>query len=577
MGLTSALFTGLSGLDVNQTSLATVGNNIANANTVAFKSSRTIFTPQFYVTDSAGSAATANFGGQNPSQYGLGASVGSIQKNFAGGSIQSTGNSNDVAINGEGFFVVQSNGTQSYTRAGAFTLNSNDQLVTSTGSFVMGYSADSTGNIQLGQLGQLSIPLGAAASANATGTAGFTGNLSTAGAGASVLNSQALTVVGGASTPVLDTPTVPGTLLTSLANASDNSTPLFNVGDVITVNGVKGGTALTPSTFTVTSTSTLSNLLSFYNSALGTDTSAGVTGTKVPTPGSTIKTDGTTPNAVDLVIAGNVGAANVLTSVTTTTSAGASINLTDGTTGDIPPIASNPAGDTISTSIAGYDSIGNPITVNVTATLNSITAAGTSWTFNATSPDNVGNPTASIGTGTILFDTSGKFLSATTPTVSLSRAGTGANTPQNITFDFSHLTGLTASGSTFISDSQDGFPIGKLNSFSIGQDGTITGAFSNGLTRPLGQLALATFKNQDGLTDNGGNIFSATAASGTAIIGTPGQFSSGTLQSGALEGSNVDLSQEFTNLIVASTGFSAASRVISTSNQLIQDLLNSAR
>ncbi|MBC8105906.1 MAG: flagellar hook-basal body complex protein [Anaerolineae bacterium] len=106
MGLTSALFTGLSGLNVNQTRLNVVGNNIANANTVAFKSSRALFAPQFYVTDSAGGPPNADFGGENPSQRGLGATVATIQKDFTQGSMDTTGKDTDLAIDGQGFFIV---------------------------------------------------------------------------------------------------------------------------------------------------------------------------------------------------------------------------------------------------------------------------------------------------------------------------------------------------------------------------------------------------------------------------------------------------------------------------------------
>src|SRR3954464_8500339 len=107
MALTSTLFTGLSGLDVNQARLNVVGNNIANVNTVAFKSSRTLVKPQFYVTDAAGAPPSADFGGENPSQRGLGAVVASIQKNFTPGPIEPTGKPTDMAIDGDGFFIVQ--------------------------------------------------------------------------------------------------------------------------------------------------------------------------------------------------------------------------------------------------------------------------------------------------------------------------------------------------------------------------------------------------------------------------------------------------------------------------------------
>src|SRR5215467_9162493 len=115
MALTSTLYTGLSGLDVNQTRLNVVGNNIANANTVAFKSSRALFKPQFYATDAGGTPPSAEFGGTNPSQRGLGAQVATIEKDFSPGSIEPTGKPTDLAIDGTGFFVVKGE-NQTYTR-----------------------------------------------------------------------------------------------------------------------------------------------------------------------------------------------------------------------------------------------------------------------------------------------------------------------------------------------------------------------------------------------------------------------------------------------------------------------------
>src|SRR3954462_3316394 len=132
MGLSSTLFTGLSGLNVNQAKLNVVGNNIANVNTVAFKSSRAMFRPQFYVTDSPGGEANGDFGGTNPSQRGLGAVVAGVQKNFAAGSIDPTGQATDMAIAGDGFFVIQGK-EQNYTRDGSFGLNAQHQLTASGG------------------------------------------------------------------------------------------------------------------------------------------------------------------------------------------------------------------------------------------------------------------------------------------------------------------------------------------------------------------------------------------------------------------------------------------------------------
>src|SRR5262247_341332 len=126
MALTSTLFTGLSGLNVNQTRLNVVGNNIANVNTVAFKASRALFKPQFYVTDAAGSPSSADFGGTNPSQRGLGAAVAAIEKDLSPGSIEPTGRPTDLAVDGDGYFVVQGI-EQKFTRDGSFTLNSSNE------------------------------------------------------------------------------------------------------------------------------------------------------------------------------------------------------------------------------------------------------------------------------------------------------------------------------------------------------------------------------------------------------------------------------------------------------------------
>ena len=124
---------------------------------------------------------------------------------------------------------------------------------------------------------------------------------------------------------------------------------------------------------------------------------------------------------------------------------------------------------------------------------------------------------------------------------------------------------------------QDGSPMGVLDSFTVGADGTITGSFTNGRTRTLGRLAIATFNNPQGLIDMGGNMFIEGSNSGAATITTPLQLQAGSIRSGALESSNVDLSEQFINMIVSTTGFSAASRVISTSDRLIQELLNTSR
>src|SRR5690606_12705268 len=171
----------------------------------------------------------------------------------------------------------------------------------------------------------------------------------------------------------------------------------------------------------------------------------------------------------------------------------------------------------------------------------------------------------SVGTGTLTFDPLGHLSSTTPVNIQIDRDNTGAVTPLTISLDFDSqsgsvtaLDGTSAMASVF----QDGSPVGTLAAYSVGNDGVITGAFDNGLTRTIGQIALATFSNPEGLVDVGSNLFVNGPNSGSAVVTSPLTLGSGKVLGGALELSNVDLSQEFINMILASTGYSASSRVI---------------
>ena len=573
MALTGALFTGLSGLEANSERLNVVGNNIANANTVAFKSSRALFTPQFYITESGGNAPTADTGGTNPSQSGLGTQVSAIEKDFSAGSIQLTGKSTDMALDGPGFFVVQG-ANQSFTRDGSFTLDSTNNLVTATGQFVQGYGVDASANVVPGKLQNIKIPLGASSTAQATQAMTMTGNLDAAGSvasGASVLNSQLLTRVSGGSPPS------GATLLTDVSDASASATPLFAVGQTFTLQGVKGSRSTPTQTYTVKAGSTLSDLTNFFNNGLAINTGVPADPTE-PTPGATIETDATNPLAARLVIDGNTGSANALTLGANSFVSGITAPFTfqDGT--NAAGFTSNPVGESIHTSAVVFDSLGKPVTVDLTAVYQKSTSTGTVWSFSAESGDSkAASGSEIVGTGTLTFDSNGKLVSSTGNNLTIDRSGTGAKSPFGVKVDFSGMTALASSASTMVMSKQDGSPLGSLSSFSVGTDGTITGAYSNGLTRTLGQVAIATFNNDQGLVDQGENLYQASANSGTPVISAPLALGAGALRSGALEQSNVDLSTEFVNMIVASTGFSASSKVITTSNQLLTDLLNSTR
>src|SRR5918995_1638183 len=169
MGLQSALSTALTGMTAAETTIDVTGNNVANANTVGFKESSVSFATQFLQTQGIGSAPTDSRGGTNPRQIGLGARVAEITPDFTQGTVEISSNPLDLAIQGDGFFIVQgSQGEQLYTRNGQFKTNSRNEIVTITGQRVLGYSIDANFQIEPTGLTPLQIPLGAAAVAQAT-------------------------------------------------------------------------------------------------------------------------------------------------------------------------------------------------------------------------------------------------------------------------------------------------------------------------------------------------------------------------------------------------------------------------
>src|SRR5579864_7214518 len=181
-------------------------------------------------------------------------------------------------------------------------------------------------------------------------------------------------------------------------------------------------------------------------------------------------------------------------------------------------------------------------------------------------------PASVTGGSTITFNGAGKVLSGGTVSLSVT-PGNGATTPEPISLDMTQITQLASTPSS-LSSNTDGASAGTLTSFTVGQGGDITGVYSNGFKQPLGQMALASFSNPSGLEKAGGNLFSSSANSGTPQIGMPDTGGRGTVATGFLEGSNVDLAQQFTNMIMAERGFQANSRVITTSDEILQDLVN---
>jgi len=386
-----SLYSGISGLRSHQTMLDVTGNNIANVNTAGFKSSTTQFQDTLsQITQGAGGPQTG-IGGTNPAQIGLGVQVAGISTNFSQGSAQATGKATDLMISGDGFFVTRLGNDTVYTRAGAFDFDADGRLVSGDGKIVQGYSATNGVINDGGALGDITLPLNAAAPAQATSSATVGGNLPSESA----------------------------------------------VGDKI------------------------------------------VRDTKV------------------------------------------------------------------------FDANGLERTLTLTFTR---TTGG--WDASAT--DGNGGATTSLAF------TDGK------------QTGAASLALNGVTVDLSGVTGFAALNTTSITD-QNGRAAGTLQGFSLAKDGTLMGQFSNGSTVALGRVALATFANPGGLEKEGNSGYRATANSGAATVGAPGSPGIGSLASGSLEMSNVDLSQEFTNLIVAQRGFQANARIITTSDEVLQELTNLKR
>jgi flagellar hook protein FlgE len=441
---------------------------------------------------------------------------------------------------------------------------------------VQGYTVDSGFNIIPGNLTGITIPLGAQTVAQATTNATMTGNLNSGGdlpTTVSDITGPKFYLSDGLGGVDAVNPPTGATLLTDVTDSS--GTPIFQVGDTLNLTASKGNRTIPAQNYTITAGSTLADLQSYMTGGLGINTSAGANGPVATTPGTTLVPTG---NFAALDISGNPGTANDITLNNS------SLSITRGATTLSPFTWSKNAaadGESVYTAIRAYDSLGTPITVNVVATMTSETSTGSTWTYYADSPDSTpsaaGIPATTAGMGTLSFDTSGHLTGNTTGTVSIDRSQTGAVPALVFNLDFSNTTALSGFTSTMASTRQDGSAQGTLTSFSIGADGVIVGSFTNGLSRTVGQVALASFRNEQGLIDLGNNTWGAGPNSGTAIISAPAEFGAGKIVAGSLELSNVDLSQEFVRLIAASTAFSASSRVISSSNSLLQDLLSAAR
>ena len=403
----------LTGLQADTVSLNTIGNNLANLNTTAFKGQTTTFQDLFYQN-------VGTTGSGNTLQVGVGTRVSGTATDFSQGSLTTTSTDTDLAMNGNGFFVVDQGNTQLLTRAGDFQLDASGSLITANGQNVMGYGAN---------------------------------------------------------------------------------------GGTVNLNG-----GLVPLALPVSSTE----------------------------------------------------GAQATQNLSTTTSL-------DATAADLTTYSSQPT---------LYDSLGQSHLATITYTKES----PTTWNYSITLPAGqaTGTPSAN-STGTLTFDATGKLVSPAADVAGVSFPGMadGANP---LTFNFNlydasgnGLVSQTAAASSTSATSQDGFASGSYTGFSVAGTGVVSATFSNGNSEIVGQVAVALVTNPDGLTRAGANNYTITAASGAETVGTGGVGGRGTVEGESLEQSNIDISAEFSDLIVAQRAFEANSKTVTTFDTVTQEAIGMIR
>jgi flagellar hook protein FlgE len=546
--MSASLLAGVSGLTAAQDLLDVVGNNLANLNTTGFKSQTPLFSDLLYQTLSPASASS-NGSGTNPIQIGYGTLTASMETNFTQGALNTTGNPLDAAIQGQGFFVAN-DGTQNlYTRAGAFSIDAAGYLVDpATGYLIqrtgtVGEASATNPGFQTPGNDNILIQMGTGIPGKATSTVTLTGNLS---AQASGPLAQTLT----SATP-FQTSSGPATTATTLNSLSDNIRP-YQPGDSILLQGTTTSGTPVNATLPVNSSTTLGDLIN----AINTDF-----------PGSTASLNGNG----DLIIQSNTPGPSKL-SVTISDSAGDQ-GASSWSTHTLQTTTTGTDGSSVNTAIQIYDTQGTAHTLSLTFQKQ----ANNTWNLTASIPPTDGTMINNTVTG-ITFNPDGSF-NMVSGSGTISFAINGLPTPQTVALNFGTpggFNGLTqfGGGSSVAATAQDGYAAGTLTSVSIAQDGTINGLFSNGQIFPLAQLALATFANVDGLSRVGQNYYQATINSGLPLISGGQVGNAGSIQGGALESSNVDVSKEFTQLITGQQAYEVNSRSISINNQVIQDLVN---
>lgn len=563
-----SLFSGVSGLAINMIRMDVIGNNVANVNTVGYKSSRVTFEETMTQLLKGATAPRGALGGSNPTQVGTGSRLGTVDSVFTQGSMETTGIDTDLGIQGRAFFVLSDGGNMYYARAGSFQLDGSGQLVNPANGFTLqGFEFNRSSGSYSSLPGTLRLPLGEVEPAKATATLSYRGNLD-ADSEPRGTRSQSAIMYGASGLPASGEE-----LLDGLKGDPAGIIDLLAVGDTVTYSATVGGTPVGAS-LEVSATSTLQDLLSRIEDTV--NSVEGVGGITVSV-GSDGRFHVSTPDGLGKggEVSGLVIQAqdpniipkddfNGLAALTETQSA-------------------RDAGVYVEESTI-YDSLGFSHVVRLEFT-RLLGANQFSWRATV---DDGSTPILTGGTGKVTFNADGSFngffydaAGDIIPTRLSISPTTGAKTPLEITLDpgtpggFGGMT-LVRAPST-LEATNDGFNKGQAVDFRIDRTGTVISIFSNGVTRPVGKIAMAEFVNPTGLVRYGDNLYQSSVNSGEPLVGTAGGAVEATLFSGSLEQSNVDLSREFTNMILAQRGFQASARMITTSDEVLSELLNLKR
>ena len=505
----SALWIAISGLNASSKQMDVIGNNIANANTTGFKSGKMYFANVLSQSLSGGSAGSM--------QIGQGVTVADVATQFSQGSLESTSSSLDLAIDGGGFFIVEdADGSQCYTRAGAFHIDGEGYLVDINDYRVQGYAPASPALGDINTRNAQSAPVA---------TTSFSVGL----------NLDARTATGStfySSQTVYDSLGAAHTLATTYTKTEGDG----EWGMSITLDGNAADTQ----NYTGLAFDGVGNLEHVYSSAMGTPTGSGSgTATSTLADGH----DGQIYQAGNLVLRRD--GVDVWSVHSTSDYENATIT-SYGTLG---------SDDTLAIDLDGAGG------ADITVTLGGTWAANDTLTIPFTSTE--------VDPADISVSFSGLANGATI-------GASGMLSWDLTSADAETITGY-ASTSTVKALVNDGYPSGVLKSLAIEKDGTITGYFTNGQTASLGQLALADFPNPWGLQKMGSNLFSSTLTSGQAIVNTPGAGGLGEVSSNSLEMANTDIGTEFINMITAQRAYQANAKVITTTDDMMTALMNIKR